>query len=135
MAIPGGRCRPVPHPPIREENVNTRYLLLAACAAVACLTVLPLRADEPAAKASTPQREKFAACGHESKGMKGEERREFMSECLKGHGPDTAVHEARDTMAGDAAEASRQHSCAEEADRRKLHGDERRVFMGSCLKG
>jgi hypothetical protein len=108
--------------------------LLAACAAVASFSVLPLRAEEPAAKAPT-QREKFAACGHESKGLKGDERRDFMSECLKGHGPDTAGHEARDTMVGDAAEESRQRPCSEEADRRKLHGEERRAFMGSCLKG
>jgi hypothetical protein len=114
--------------------VNTRYLLLAACAAIACLAVLPLSAEEPATKAQS-QRDKFAACGHESKGLKGDERREFMSECLKGHGPDTAIREARDTMAGDAAEESRRRPCTEEADRRKLHGDERRTFMGSCLKG
>jgi hypothetical protein len=113
--------------------VNTRYLLLAACAAIACLAVLPLRAEEPAAKAST-QRDKFAACAHESKGLKGEERRDFMSDCLKGHGHDGAIHEARDTMLGDAAEEGRAH-CNEEADRRKLHGDERRAFIGACVKG
>jgi len=109
--------------------VNTRYLLLAACAAIASLTVLPLRAEEPGAKAPT-QQEKFAACGHQSKGLKGEERREFMSHCLKG-GADAAL---RDTMIGDAAEESRQR-CHEEADRRKLHGEERRTFLGVCQKG
>ena len=109
--------------------MNTRYLLLAACAAIACLTTPPLRADEPAAKAPT-QQEKFAACGHQSKGLKGEERREFMSHCLKGEA-DAAL---RDTMIGDAAEETRQR-CHEEADRRKLHGEERRTFLGVCQKG
>ncbi len=109
--------------------MNTRYLLLAACAAIACLTVPSLRAEEPAAKPPT-QQEKFAACGHQSKGLKGEERREFMSHCLKG-GADQALS---DTMIGDAAEESRQR-CHEEADRRKLHGEERRSFLGVCQKG
>ena len=109
--------------------MKTRYLMLAACAAAASLTVLPLRADDSAAKAPT-QQEKFAACGHQSKGLKGDERREFMSHCLKGEA-DTAL---RDTMIGDAAEESRQR-CHEEADRRKLHGEERRAFLGVCQKG
>ena len=109
--------------------MKTRYLMLAACAAAASLTVLPLRADDSAAKAPT-QQEKFAACGHQSKGLKGEERREFMSNCLKG-GADAALS---DTMIGDAAEENRQR-CHEEADRRKLHGEERRSFLGVCQKG
>ena len=120
------RC---PIHPFHEDNVNTRHLLLAACAAVASLAVLPVRSEEPAAKAPT-QQEKFAACGHQSKGLKGEERREFMSSCLKGEA-DTAL---RDTMIGDAAEESRQR-CHQEAERRKLHGEERRAFLGVCQKG
>lgn len=109
--------------------MNTRHLLLAACAAIACLTTPTTRAEEPVAKPHT-QQEKFAACGHQSKGLKGEERREFMSHCLKGEA-DAAL---RDTMIGDAAEESRQR-CHEEADRRKLHGEERRAFLGACQKG
>lgn len=91
---------------------------------------MPLRAEDAAGKPAN-QREKFAACAHDSKGLKGEERREFMSDCLKAHAP----HEARNTVLGAAAGQGRLQPCNAEADRRKLHGDERSAFMSACLKG
>ncbi|HVC38000.1 MAG TPA: PsiF family protein, partial [Gammaproteobacteria bacterium] len=33
-------------------------------------------------KPGTPQQERMATCSHESKGMKGDERKKFMSGCL-----------------------------------------------------
>jgi hypothetical protein len=35
------------------------------------------------AKKETPQQVKMKACNAEGKGMKGDERKKFMSECLK----------------------------------------------------
>jgi hypothetical protein len=105
--------------------VKTRTVVLAACAVALSLSVLPLRAADGESH-TTPQREKFAACAHESQGLKGDERREFMSECLRKHAP------AKDAV---AHEGGRLAPCNAEADRRKLHGDERRAFLGSCLRG
>ena len=85
---------------------------------------------------SHSQQEKFANCSHESKGMKGEERQKFMSECLKGHGTgkEHAVH-TREARHEPNEQQNRMKSCNEEAGRKNLHGDERRQFMSSCLKG
>ncbi len=105
--------------------MKTRTVVLAACAVALSLSVLPLRAADGESH-TTPQREKFAACAHESQGLKGDERREFMSECLRKHAP------AKDAV---AHEGGRLTPCNAEADRRKLHGDERRAFLGSCLRG
>ena len=107
--------------------MKTRTICLSACAVAFACSVLPLRAAD-AETSTTPQRQKFAACAHESKGLKGEERREFMSECLR---KSPAV--SKDAVAG--ASGARLAPCNAEADRRKLHGDERHAFLGTCLKG
>ena len=108
-----------------EDPVKTRLFYLAACAAAASLA-LPLRAEDSGTHASA-QREKFAACAHETRGMKPEQHREYMSECLKKRGE--ASHSA-----GEAASGGHLEPCNAEADRKKLHGDERSAFMAACLK-
>ena len=108
-----------------------KRLCLTACAIVASLCVLPLRAADEAAKPLT-QREKFAACAHESRGMKRDERGAFMSECLRKHSGSDAA--ARGPVLREAARG-RVQPCNTEADRRKLEGEARRAFVSACLKG
>lgn len=108
-------------------------------AIVACaLCIFTARADEDAATLHQTYHEHFAACAHQSKGLRGEEHHAFMSECLKDHGwQATQKPEARRTSA-EASATPQQHrmqSCNEEAGKRNLHGDERRAFMSACLKG
>ena len=109
---------------------------IAACTAAAALIALPALANDGEAKPGT-QQSKFAACAHESKGLRGQEHQKFMSECLKAHGdPDkekkAATHRASDET---GSQQNRMRTCNEDAGRRDLHGDERRAFMSSCLKG
>ena len=110
--------------------MKTKHLFLIACAAAASLCAMPLPTQEHANPST--QREKFAACAHDSKGLKGDERREFMSDCLKKH-PNGAAAASREVL-GEAAGQGRLAPCNAEADRRKLHGDERRGFLDACLK-
>jgi len=102
-----------------------KRLCLTACAVVVSLWVLPLRAADAGAQPPS-QRERFAACAHDSRGMNRDERRAFMSKCL------------RKQPAGAAAAAAAQRRlgpCNAKADRRKLQGDERRAFVSGCLEG
>lgn len=108
--------------------------LYLAAIAVAALTVAPARANEPEQKTET-QRERFAHCAHETKGMKPEEHRKFMSECLKSQEHPTHVREAHQRATGEASQQSKMKTCNDEAHAKSLHGDERRAFMSSCLKG
>lgn len=81
------------------------------------------------------QQEKFTHCAHESKGLKGEERNKFMSECLKGH--EAKAHETKEARNDGEHHESQQgkmKACNDEARTRNLHGDERRAFMSACLK-
>ena len=108
----------------------------AACVAAAALAILPASAAEDDAKQGT-QQSKFATCAHESKGLRGEEHQKFMSDCLKGHDRDAASRKESAHRAADetGTQQNRMRTCNEEARSRDLHGDERRAFMSSCLKG
>ena len=106
----------------------------AACATAVALVALPAVAADGDAKAGS-QQSKFAACAHESKGLRGDEHQKFMSECLKGHESPRkapATHRAADET---HSQQNRMKACNDDARSRDLHGDERRAFMSSCLKG
>ena len=112
--------------------MNTRITTAVAAALLAAAPAFAAAAD---AKPQT-QQEKFAHCSHESKGLKGDERNRFMSECLKGHGPEKErTAHAREARHEPNEQQNRMKSCNEEAGRKHLQGDERRQFMSACLKG
>ena len=81
---------------------------------------------EPTAKQKA-QQERMQACNDKATGKKGDERKKFMSSCLKGE----------DAGASDKqkAQQSKMKSCNKDAGDKKLKGDERKKFMSDCLKG
>jgi hypothetical protein len=87
-----------------------RVLLLGMALALAA----PVAAQE---KKPTAQQERMADCNKKASGMKGDERKKFMSECLK--------DKPQERMA----------KCNKEAGSKALKGDERKKFMSECLKG
>jgi len=107
-------------------------IIIAAGIALA-FWALPAGADEPANPES--QHERFAHCAHESKGLHGEEHQKFMQDCLKTHKADGTAKEHHERTAGEPTQQSKMRTCNEEAGKKELHGDERRAFMSSCLKG
>jgi len=114
--------------------MKTKLIGVIACTAVsAALAPCLFAADPPQS-----QQNRFAACAHESKGLKGDAHQDFMSECLKGH-EEEAAELKREAPQKTSADASFQHGkmkiCNDEAGKKNLHGDERRAFMSSCLKG
>lgn len=116
--------------------MNIRITCLAACIAVSSLLASTALASEGEAKPT--QQSRFSACAHESKGLRGDDHQNFMSECLKGH--ESEADELRKESAAHraSAEPTLQHTkmkvCNEEAGKKSLHGDERRAFMSACLK-
>lgn len=78
-------------------------------------------ADEQ--KAPTAQQNKMAACNKEAGDKKGEERKKFMSECLKAKPAASAKR---------TAQQERMKTCNAEAKDKK--GEERKKFMSECLK-
>ncbi|MDO9158890.1 MAG: PsiF family protein [Burkholderiaceae bacterium] len=86
-----------------------------------------LAADAPA---PTAQQNKMKTCNAEAKtqGLKGDERKAFMSSCLSAKGAPPAG-EAK------TAQQSKMKTCNADAKAKALKGDERKAFMSSCLKG
>lgn len=77
-------------------------------------------------KAQTEQQQRMVKCNADAKGKKGDERKTFMSSCLKG---ETAAN-------GKALTSSQQRmkDCNAQAATQNLSGDKRKTFMSTCLK-
>ena len=84
-------------------------------------------ASAPKASASAPamtkQQSKMGDCNKDAKekDLKGDERKKFMSACLKGQSD------------AQKAQQAKMKSCNKDAGDKKLKGDERKKFMSSCL--
>ena len=88
--------------------------------------VLAQATDKSADKALTAQQQKMASCNAQAKdkAMKGDDRKKFMSECLKAAPPSKQ-----------AAQQQKMKDCNKEAGDKKMKGDDRKKFMSECLKG
>jgi hypothetical protein len=118
------------------------YTLFGALAGALLLSGVAFAADEVPARST--QAERMTRCNAEARDKKlaGDERRHFMSECLKGH---TSSAEGmaqagkaspRKSVAGESrgSQSEKMKACNQEATGKNLHGDERRQFMSDCLK-
>ena len=118
--------------------MKTKITCFIACAVVSTAFTPRALASEAEAKAGS-QQSRFATCAHESKGLRGDDHQNFMSECLKGHDADAEVIRKESTAHRAAGEPSHQQGkmkiCNDEAAKKGVHGDERRAFMSACLKG
>jgi hypothetical protein len=83
-----------------------------------------------AEKTMTPQQERMKTCNADPKAktLHGDERKAFMSSCLKG---DSAAAAA---PAKPMTQQEKMKACNADPKAKTLHGDERKTFMSSCLK-
>lgn len=82
-----------------------------------------------AEKTLTPQQQRMTTCNQQatSQALKGDERKTYMSNCLKNS----------QSVPGDKSLAPQQQkmkSCNTEAGNKSLTGDARKNFMSECLK-
>ncbi|HYY62046.1 MAG TPA: PsiF family protein [Burkholderiales bacterium] len=99
-----------------------RLLIAAVCLAFAATGAYAQEKKEPTA-AQKKQQTRMKECNERAGDKKGEERKKFMSACLKG---------ASEAQKG---QQSRMKDCNKQASDKKLKGDERKKFMSTCLKG
>jgi hypothetical protein len=134
--------------------------ILIAAAILSGAALAALAADPPKdapAKQLTPQQQRMSDCSKASKGLKGDEHKQFMSECLKkdstidtsvpaktGPKPEpkpvglpnpNAKPDATKPTDGKTAQQEKMKTCNADADKEKLKGDDRKKFMSDCLKG
>lgn len=94
-------------------------------------------ADPAPAKTLTPQQQKMKDCNAQATGKTGDERKAFMSTCLKG-GTAAAAPAAPAMAAAPTKPMTQQEkmkSCNADAGAKHLTGDARKTFMSTCLKG
>ena len=87
-----------------------------------------IASSQDTATPANPQQQRMVDCNKQATGKTGEDRKTFMSSCLKGE----------TTAAAPAAKQTQQEkmkSCNTEASKEKLTGDARKTFMSTCLKG
>ena len=72
--------------------------------------------------AATAQQEKMTSCNADAsaKALKGDERKAFMSTCLKKSAP--------------ATQQEKMKTCNADASSKALKGDERKAYMSDCLR-
>ncbi len=111
--------------------MTVRARLLLAAAILGGVAAMPAYSASsttaaPVSKAKTAQQERMTTCNQDAKGKTGDERKAFMSSCLKG---ETAA-------SGKALTSSQQRmkTCNADATAKALKGDERKAFMSTCLK-
>ncbi|EMV9186336.1 PsiF family protein [Pseudomonas sp. NY15437] len=80
-----------------------------------------------ATAAQTAQQEKMKTCNADAttKALKGDDRKAFMSTCLKAGGGDTKAM---------TPQQEKMKTCNADATKKALKGDERKAFMSTCLK-
>jgi hypothetical protein len=89
--------------------------------ALAIIGAFPV-AGGPAFAADNAQQDRMKACNTKAEGMKGDERKAFMSNCLAG----------KDAPAAKMSQQDKMKACNVKAEGKK--GDERKAFMSECLK-
>jgi uncharacterized protein YycO len=85
---------------------------------VVALTLTTIVLTPLAVAENTAQQNKMTTCNKGATGMKGDERKAFMSNCLKKDQPMT--------------QQDKMKQCNKDATGKK--GDERKAFMSECLK-
>jgi hypothetical protein len=97
-------------------------MLPAALAAVLILGAAP----GSATATENTQQEKMTSCNTDAsaKGLKGDERKAFMQNCLSAHPASTAKGNSQQ---------EKMKTCNADATAKGLKGDERQAYMKTCL--
>jgi psiF repeat len=106
--------------------MKVKMAIPAFCLALLTASPLALAQEkkEPTA-AQKKQQELMTECNEKAGERKGDERKKFMSACLKGDAPSAAQTKQQQRMT----------DCNKQAGDKQLKGDERQKFMSACLKG
>ena len=105
----------------------TNLIALVSGALIATTGAWAQDKDKP-----TAQQQKMKSCNAQAskKDLKGDERKAFMSDCLKA---DSAKKKGEGKEL--TAQQRKMKSCNAQAGKKQLKGDERKAFMSDCLKG
>ncbi len=108
---------------------STALIALIVSAAIGSASAF---ATDPApAKPLTPQQQKMKDCNAQATGKTGDDRKAFMSQCLKGGTPAAAPA----APAAPITQQQKMKNCNINASSQHLTGEARTGYMSTCLKG
>jgi hypothetical protein len=110
--------------------MSSRLSLMVASLALAFAASSAFAAPQAAtgsAPAKNSQQQRMTDCNKQATGKTGDERKAFMSSCLKGESP--AAPAAKQTQ------QEKMKACNADPQAKSLKGDARKAFMSTCLKG
>jgi hypothetical protein len=107
---------------MRDRRISL-VLALVMLVAVAIPALAQDTTKQPSA-AQQAQQQKMTDCNAQAKtkGLTGDDRKKFMSQCLSAAGVPQSQQE-------------KMKSCNKEATAKNLKGDDRKAFMSTCLSG
>jgi hypothetical protein len=104
---------------------KTSLLVLALALAVGSGAAFA-QGTSKSGKSLTPQQQRMAQCNKDATGKTGDERKAFMSACLKGE---------KVAAAPKATQQEKMKTCNADATSKSLKGNARKSYMSTCLKG
>jgi Ni/Co efflux regulator RcnB len=113
---------------LKEEPMKKLFaVLFCLTLAAAPLAVAQDKGGKAPTEAQKKQQERMKSCNDKAGARKGDERKKFMSTCLKGQdaGPSAAQKAQQDRM----------KDCNKQANLKNMKGEDRKKFMSSCLSG
>ena len=111
--------------------MSSRISLMVASLALAFAATTAFAAPQAAtgsAPAKNSQQQRMTDCNKQATGKTGDDRKTFMSSCLKGESP-AAAPAAKQTQ------QEKMKACNADPQAKTLKGDARKSFMSTCLKG
>jgi hypothetical protein len=114
--------------PVIQEGtrMSSRLSLMVASVALAFAASTAFAATQAAdagAKAPNAQQQRMTDCNKQATGKTGDERKAFMSSCLKGEAAAPAKMTQQEKM----------KACNADPQAKSLKGDARKQFMSTCL--
>ena len=105
-------------------RISQKLLIVMILLSLAMSVGLPVRAA--ADKQGASQQDKTKACNNmaDNKGLKGDDRKNFMQDCLSKGG---------DQKINDMSQKDKMNVCKNLADKKNLTGNDRRSFIKDCM--
>jgi hypothetical protein len=105
-------------------RISQKVLLVVTLLSLAMSLGLPVRAA--ADKQGSSQQDRMKACNNlaDNKNLKGDDRKNFMQDCLSKGG---------DQKLNDMSQKDKLNACKNLADRKNLTGSDRKSFIKDCM--
>jgi len=106
------------------KRISLKVLLVVALLSISMSVGLPARAAADGQGSS--QQDKAKACNSmaDKKGLKGDDRKNFMQDCLS---------KAGNQQLNDMSQKDKMNVCKNLADKKNLTGNDRRSFLKDCM--